>query len=811
MGWGGTGAPAEGGQEGDEGLLGIGFADTRDVLNSGGSKDEEPDAASRQLPPQPEGLLAKGSHAASAGLNGEPAPPCAHFLLGIARGDTRDKLTPAWKPFAINAAPIHYLDTLLIQDSLLMMNPVPKRHPELTRLYVAVGLGVVIIMAILAYKAVGNRVAAGGLDAPSRWALLALGLANVLAIGTLLFIVARSVAKLYFERKSGILGSRLRTRMVLTLFIVGIVPSLILFVVGRNFINKNVERWFSPETEVAIRDGQKMAEDLRTAARARLDFGAGRLLVSASADPQAIRAASGLDLVGSLGGRGEGNIKALDIRLGLPPPDLSALAADGLQESMEGLWMLRVVPRGDGLWVVGIFMPRETLDRLLALEQRFRESQQIRAAKDTLQTLPQSTFLFLTLLTLFFAVWSGLALAKSLSEPIRALAKAAQRVGSGDLEVQLPEMGEDELAFLARTFNAMIRDLKTNRAAIEAQASRLEQQRAYLDQLLAALPVGVLSWRADGELRTFNAAARTWLGLDAFDPTEARWETVESLPRLGRLPELLAAVRESRRGVQEEFRLGGEGEGRPVRAILEPLQGGGVLAVLEDLSLLAQAEKRAAWQEVARRMAHEVKNPLTPIQLTAQRLLRKNREGRLDHAAVQEGAETILAEVSSLSRLVDSFSRFARLPSPQFSPCDPADLLRQVAALYGPNYPDLRWELVLPEEPVAALWDGDMVKGALINFVDNAVAAVNGHGAIQLSLTVEGRALRFAVTDDGAGVPEADRERLFEPYFSTKRKGTGLGLAIVRRIAQDHGGDARYEPLARGSRFSLVLPKAAKH
>ena len=688
-----------------------------------------------------------------------------------------------------------------------MPTPQPKRHPELTRLYVAVGLGVLIIMTILAYKTVGNRVAAGGLDAPSRWALVALGLANVLAIGTLLFIVARSVAKLYFERKSGILGSRLRTRMVLTLFIVGIVPSLILFMVGRNFINKNVERWFSPETEVAIRDGQKLAGDLRAAARHRLEFGAGRLLASPSAEPQAIRSASDLDLVALLGKGVDGRVRALDLGPDCPPPDLGALSGDNLQESRDGLWLLRAVSRGDGVWAVGVFMPREKLDRVLALEQRFKESQQIRAAKDTLQTRPQSTVLFLTLLTLFFAVWSGLALAKSLSEPIRALAKAAQRVGSGDLEVQLPELGEDELAFLASTFNAMTRDLRTNRAAIEAQASRLEQQRAYLDQLLAALPVGVMSWRADGELRTFNAAARAWLGLEAFDPTEARWESVASLPRLGHLPELLAAVRESRRGVQEELRLGGEGEGRPVRAIFEPIQGGGVLAVLEDLSLLAQAEKRAAWQEVARRMAHEVKNPLTPIQLTAQRLLRRHREGRLDPAAVQEGAEIILAEVSSLSRLVDSFSRFARLPVPQFSACDPAELLRQVAALYGPNHPEIRWSLALPEVAVSAWWDGDMVKRALINYVDNAVAAVGGKGTIQLSLSLEGDALRFDVVDGGSGVPEGDRERLFEPYFSTKRKGTGLGLAIVRRIAQDHGGDARYEPLAPGSRFSLILPR----
>ncbi|HEY3400620.1 MAG TPA: ATP-binding protein [Geothrix sp.] len=688
------------------------------------------------------------------------------------------------------------------------MNPVPKRHPELTRLYVAVALGVVVIMIVLAYKAVGNRIAAGGLDAPTRWALIAVGTANVLAIGTLLFIVARSLAKLYFERRSGILGARLRTRLVLTLFIVGIVPSLILYLVGRNFINKNVERWFSPETEVVIREGHKIAGDLRAAARARLDFGAGQLLDSPSAEAPAIRLASGLDLVAFLGAKGE-SVKAMDLGGGLEPPDLSGLGAEATQETRTGLWLLRRVPRGDGTWAVGVFMPREALDRVLALEQRYRESQQMRAARDTLQTLPQNTFLFLTMLTLFFAVWSGLALAKSLSEPIRALAKAAQRVGSGDLEVQLPEMGEDELAFLARTFNVMTRDLKTSRAAIEAQASRIEQQRAYLGQILAALPVGVMSWRADGELRTFNAAAKTWMGLEAFDPSEDSWEAVATLPRLGRLPELLAAVRESGRGVQEELRLGGEGEGRPVRAILEPLQGGGVLTVLEDLSLLAQAEKRAAWQEVARRMAHEVKNPLTPIQLTAQRLLRRTREGRLEPEAVIEGAETILTEVASLSRLVDSFSRFARLPSPQFNLCDPADLLRQVLALYEPNHPGIQWSIRFQVEPLGVLWDGDMVKRALINLVDNAVAAVDGQGAVSLSLTGENGNLRFDVEDDGSGVPEGDRDRLFEPYFSTKWKGTGLGLAIVRRIAQDHGGDARYEPLARGSRFTLTLPRAA--
>ena len=268
---------------------------------------------------------------------------------------------------------------------------------------------------------------------------------------------------------------------------------------------------------------------------------------------------------------------------------------------------------------------------------------------------------------------------------------------------------------------------------------------------------------------------------------------------------LLAMVQASRRPHIEEIRLGGEADGRPVRAIVIPLTGGGVLAVLEDLSLLAQAEKRAAWQEVARRMAHEVKNPLTPIKLTAQRMLRRSREGRLDPHAVAEGTETILAEVASLTRLVDSFSEFAKLPGPNPTPLDAAELVRQAVRLYAPTHPGITFDLELAG-PMPAVWDRDMVKRALINMLDNAISALEGQGRIRVTLACQDQQARLDVADDGPGVPEADRDHLFEPYFSTKQKGTGLGLAIVRRIAQDHHGEALYEPLAKGSLFSLVLP-----
>ena len=680
-----------------------------------------------------------------------------------------------------------------------------KRNPELNRLYSAVGLAVLIWVIFRAYRLLSGQVESG-LDAPTRWALLALGLANVLAIGTLLFIVARTLAKLYFERRSGILGSRIRTRLVLALFSVSIAPSLMLFLMGRTFIRKNIDRWFMPDTQQVIQDGRRVADQYREVVGKRLKAATRMLDADRLGDVGQLRTRLEFDLLGRIKRPSTwAEVAATD---GMTLPDLTGLIQGPAQlPGVDGDWRLETGPpnaKGEQV-VVGIFLPRATLDGMMRLDLRYREAFQISADRQTLETLPQNTLLFLTVLTLFASTWVGLAIARTISEPVRGLAKAAQRVGTGDLEVSLPEEGEDELALLSRSFNAMTRDLRQGRQAIEAQAERIELQRAYLDQLLEALPVGILSWQADGALRTFNPVARKWFGIEDREP-EQDWDGWSLQPRMGRLPELLAEVRLGRKAVMEELRIGGEGEGRPVRAMVLPLTQGGELAVLEDLSLLAQAETRAAWQEVARRMAHEVKNPLTPIKLTTQRLLRRSREGRLDPQAVAEGAETILAEVASLTRLVDSFSRFAKLPAPQPQPLEAGELVRQTMALYIPTHRDIRWTLALPESSVEAHWDRDMVKRALINMVDNAIGALEGRGSIRVAHQVDGQVAQLEVEDDGPGVPLESRDHLFEPYFSTKQKGTGLGLAIVRRIAQDHHGDVRYEPLAPGSLFTLTLP-----
>ncbi|MCL1893208.1 MAG: ATP-binding protein [Holophagaceae bacterium] len=677
-----------------------------------------------------------------------------------------------------------------------------RRNQELTRLYFAAGLAAVSYTFFKLYKLLSSS--EEGVLGVGRWeGLLALGLANTIAIGLILFIVARTLAKIFFERRSGVLGSRIRAKLVVAFLAVGILPSVMLFFMGRNYILKNVERWFSPETERLIRDGSEIARQYKNEQMER----AGRSAVIASGlgkNPREILSEFDLNWCSNSG--------EVAISAGIEAPVLS-ISDSGfsptwtIEAGQNGTWYFG----RSGDWIVGRLIRRDIQESLARLERRQLEAVQIAGLKNTLVEFTDNVLLLLTLLTIFAAVWTGLTLSRTIAEPVRALARAALRVGRGDLDLALPEEGEDELAFLARSFNTMTRDLKAGNEEIKQHTMSIEMQRAYLKELLDTLPVGVISTSADGQVRICNNTVQSWLGMHSFEVGVDYWGDPAWLSRLGELPELFDHVRKSAQPKQEELRIGSEGEGRPIRAIVVPLSSGGLLAVLEDLSLLAQAEKRAAWQEVARRMAHEVKNPLTPIKLTAQRLVRRVRDGRLEVEAVSEGAETILNEVESLARLVDSFTRFAKLPAPHPVSCDACELLRQVYALYRTEQESIHVELLLPDGQIQANWDADMVKRAIINFIDNAIHTIQSKspqtgGIITLEAKSISNKVRLSVTDNGGGVPSEARVHLFEPYFSTKRQGTGLGLAIARKIAEDHNGEAKYEPLEVGSIFCLELP-----
>lgn len=685
-----------------------------------------------------------------------------------------------------------------------------KRPIELTRLYAGAGVIVAIWFIFGLYKSLSLQVQ-DSLDAPSRWILIGVGIINVIAIAVLFFMVVRIIAKVYFERRKGILGSRLRARLVTTLFAVSILPSVILFLVGRNFISKNVDRWFQPEVQQVLVNGKKLADDLEKTYQDRLSEAVNQIKNNKMKTPSSLE---GSDLVGILDSSAK-NLQMTQyvvnpkwtIPVG-PKPNTSRSKIDNLQ----GQWNLQTVQQGGVRWIVGVVIPRATLERIVYLRQRYKESMDLSLNRDSIEILPQRTFLLLTVLTLFIAVWFGLTLAKSLSEPIRDLASAAQKVGAGDLETQINISGEDEIAYLGNRFNSMIQELKKSQTAIQDQSKNIELQRLYLDQLLSALPVGVLNWNSHGELLVINATTCHLFGIEFYRQQIPLWTELKHKQGFEQIDQLLKTIYLNKQRVQEEIRLGGESDNRLLRVIFDYQQGGSVLAVIEDLSMLAQAEKRAAWQEVARRMAHEIKNPLTPIQLTAQHMLRKSREGRLDNASVVEATETILAEVLGLSKLVDSFSKFAKLPSPVMLSCDPIELLQTVALLYETSHQDILWTIESDASCTYAKWDRDMIKRALINLIDNAVNILNEsipadqNKIIKIKLYRQKEVLCFSVEDNGPGVSPENRDHIFEPYFSMNQKGTGLGLAIVQKIAHDHGGVVRLEVLQQGSRFIIQLP-----
>ncbi|PYQ10885.1 MAG: PAS domain-containing sensor histidine kinase, partial [Acidobacteria bacterium] len=424
-------------------------------------------------------------------------------------------------------------------------------------------------------------------------------------------------------------------------------------------------------------------------------------------------------------------------------------------------------------------------------------------------------FAFITLLVLFSVTWIGLYLARGVTEPIGMLAQGTREVSSGNLDFRLQVRTRDELGILAESFNQMTAELKGSKETIELSNrdllrsnQELEERRRYIEALLQNITAGVVSLDASGVVTTLNRAAARILGLE-------EGKEVVSRP----YGEVLAAeLGELRGAVEQGLRDRNLTPAREMRlnaVSFSPLADGrggapGLLIVLEDLTPLMRAQRVAAWREVARRLAHEIKNPLTPIQLSAQRILKKFKENSPELPEVlEQGTEAIVREVSALKRLVDEFSHFARLPAVTTVPCDLHALIDDSVALYDGIGGALKFEKRYDPRMPRVLLDPEQMKRVFVNLIDNARDAMGGAGRITFTTAFhpELEALRVEVADEGPGILAEDRERLFVPYFSTKKKGTGLGLAIVNRIISDHNGYIRAENNhPRGARFIMELP-----
>jgi len=644
----------------------------------------------------------------------------------------------------------------------------------------------------------------------NRLLLFILWYLDISLILILSFILLRNVVRLAVERRSGVLGSRFRTKLVLTYVGLTFVPVILIFLIATNLLQGSIDRWFSAPVETILRGGaevtvqvRELIEDhlQRQAAVASEELGrsAGRQ------DLVRLQHLLGVDLVALYDGDDLEEMVADPRRIpaSLPPLRWENLPSSGVRaDRWRGGLLLRAwsLTADDRRVVVGDMLPRELLlhlENAIAADAQFQEMKQ---KQGTIAATTVLVLLAITLLLLFATVWIGLFLSRRFTEPLLVVAGATQRVAEGDAleEVEVP--ASDEVAVLVNSFNAMVRRVRTTEAEILTSNQELTT-------LLATVPTGVLSVDTEGRHFRPNPAAAAMLGHLEWAHS---WQPLHDLDQEG-LKDLYKRLLPGRPAdIRSEIDLDTGGETFRIDITSRPLPGGGRVVAMDDLTQLIQAQRQAAWSEVAQRIAHEIRNPLTPIRLAAERIQRRadGLDGEL-REIVTSGCEAIVAQVAGLKELVDAFQEYARMPTINPQPTDLGRILRELCSLYGGVREDLDVRARLPENEIWAMADPALLRQALVNLLDNAVWAIPGNGSIRIAAYVRDRDVVIEVEDTGVGLPTEDTETLVEPFFSTKGRGSGVGLALVHRIVSDHGGTLELRSLEEGgARVRIVLDNA---
>jgi len=688
----------------------------------------------------------------------------------------------------------------------------------------------------------------------SNIAVFALLNLNLIVLLLLVLLLLRNLVKLWFERRERVIGSQFKAKLVLAFLSLSLIPSTLIFLIASNFINKSIEGWFKPQVErpldqalavaqtyygnlerTALRHAQQigrvvdrdglLAEDRREALAAYLVEQQDRLGLSAIT----VFSAQGQEIVHVkdpiLGDLATREVNESQLRQGAAGQELTTvreLSSGDLVEAVVPIWATRGERKVAGVVVVGTHVTERLEARVRAISQAFREYKQLKLLKIPIKGIYILLFLLMTLIVVFSFTWFALYLARGITGPIEQLAEGTREIAAGNLAYKVEAHGDDEIGVLVNSFNRMTDDLGRSKRQLEEayldlsdKHTELEDRRVYIETVLEAITTGVVSFDPLGRLTTINRAAARMLGVNEASATGRLLEEVFAGPALRPIVLQVQRTRRPNAASSElavQLRRGGAT--LSLVASATALRGPdneytGAVVVLDDLTELLKAQRVAAWREVAQRIAHEIKNPLTPIQLSAQRLRRRLARTPGEEQLVLEATETIIHEVDGLKRLVDEFSRFARMPVLVPRPTDVRQLVDSVASLYRESHPSLTITTRHPDDLPLLEVDPDHIKRAVLNLVDNAVAAVGGTGHVRVEtahVAANGHA-RIIVADDGPGISAEDKEKLFLPYFSTKVAGMGLGLPIVHEIVSEHGGTIWIEDnQPKGSRFVIEVP-----
>jgi two-component system, NtrC family, nitrogen regulation sensor histidine kinase NtrY len=690
----------------------------------------------------------------------------------------------------------------------------------------------------------------------NRVLLFVLWYANVVLILVVVFVLLRNLIKLLVERQHRVLGSTFKFKLVATYIGLSLIPVLLLFALATELLQGSIDRWFNTPVAPVLERGNAVAQALydrieRTNLRdaslvsseiQRFDLDDPRQRPQLTRRMRELLQKLELDLLAVYEGR-QFVHAILNSQSGipdLPEPDRSFLdqaAGEGKATSVvappgkRGSLLMAAVatpraqaepegapPRPPVIVIAGALLDPVLSEQREKLVQDFQAYRQLQVQKDDLRASHILLFAMVTLLILLASSWTGLHLAKRVTVPIQALAEGTRRISGGDLGHRVDVEADDELGVLVDSFNRMTGELASNKELLEhgnrdltTTNQRLAEERALIAAVLENVAAGVVSIDSAGRIFTCNGAALNMLRQREEEVVGLSFEEAWSDPERARLAAVVREAPERRDSREVHLILGGEWKTFEAKlTALRDTAGGvqGRVLVLEDLTELIKAQQLAAWNEAARRIAHEIKNPLTPIRLAAERLLRKHRQGDPGLAdTIEEAVEIIVREVVAMQGMVDEFSRYARMPRPRPAPVDLPKLVGETLHLYRNLKPgvDVEGE-VDPALSVVSI-DGEQVKRALINLLDNAVEATEAPGRVTVSAHPSNGHLEIQVADTGRGIPPESKEKLFLPYYSTKGRGTGLGLAIVHRIVTDHQGSIRVEDnVPQGTVFTVELP-----
>ena len=693
---------------------------------------------------------------------------------------------------------------------------------------------------------------------PSTGYAFVLLLVNLDLIGfvVLTLLLSRNLIKAYFERRHRMVGSGFRAKLVAAFIGFSLIPTVLLALVASGLVNKAVDVWFNDQIEHVMKDSYEVAR-MHHAGHVTLAINSARaisheifreelllpeqrdLLVAAISRKRAEYGTAGIEVFSA---KMETLTKSLDPEvpvavLDLPIGQLVLQVINGkqeltsVQEAQTGRLVRAGVPiassvhRGeiDGVVVVDAYVPESLLGKMESIGRQYAEYKQLKAMKNPIKAGAYLLVAVITVMILFSATWFGFYVARGITVPIQRLAEATEAIAQGDLSVRIEAKATDEIGTLVESFNRMTADLQGSKGKLEeANVSlrqsnlELDRRRAYIETVVDTIAAGLLSIDRQGIITTFNPSAERILGLwaDRFRGRSANEVFKEyKLDLFQSVYDRMLADQRDNMALEGQLDLQGRFLTIGVhcsRMKDESNRDLGFVLIFEDLSELIKAQKAAAWREVAQRIAHEIKNPLTPIQLSAQRLRKKFQDKAPDFDRIcDESTQVIVNEVGSLKQMLDEFSKFARMPAPHMTLNSLDDVVKEVVTLYQSAHREVECVVELDPDLPAFNFDREQIKRVLVNLCDNGIHAMNHKGRLWITTRYDTKRRRAVVNiaDEGTGIAPEDQEKLFVPYFSRKKTGTGLGLAIVRRIITDHDGQIQsgnHQP--KGAQFTFELP-----